>query len=165
MKHLSIALVAVLALTAFGCKKKGGADCDTAINHSMELSKAEMAKQPGTDDAMLKKMSDLGRQHCKDDKWSDDAVKCMVDAKAMADAQGCFGKLTQDQQDKMMKAAMALAPAPAPAGSAVAAPTGTETGSAMAPAPAGSDMGSAAMAGSAAAPAGSDAGSAVGSAK
>ncbi len=113
MKSISLAFVAVLALTTSGCKKKGG-DCGAAINHSMELSKAEMAKQPGTDEAMMKKMSDLGLQHCKDDKWGDDAIKCMVDAKAMTDSQACFGKLTKDQQDNMMKAAMALAPAPAP---------------------------------------------------
>ena len=140
MKTLSIAFVAVLALTAFGCKKKGG-DCGTAINHSMELSKAEMAKTPGTDAATMQKMSDLGLQHCKDDKWGDDAIKCMTDAKAMTDSQVCFDKLTPDQREKMMKAAMALAPTPTPAPAPVA-----DTGSA---AMAGSDMaGSAAMAGS-----------------
>jgi hypothetical protein len=113
MTKLSFLLVGVLAVA--GCKKKaGGADCDAAINHSMELSKAEMSKMPGVDDAMMGKMKDVGIQHCKDDKWSADATKCMVDAKTIGDAQACYGKLTQDQRDKMNKAAMELAPAPTP---------------------------------------------------
>src|SRR4051794_26909460 len=108
MNKLSFVLVAALSLAAFGCKKKGGADCDGAINHSMELSKADMSKMPGVDDKMIQKMKDVGIQHCKDDKWPADATKCMVDAKAMADAQACYGKLSADQRDKMNKAAMAL---------------------------------------------------------
>jgi hypothetical protein len=152
MTKLSFILVGVLAVGGAGCKKKaGGADCDQAINHSMELSKAEMSKMPGVDEAMMGKMKDVGIQHCKDDKWSDEARKCMVDAKTMADAQGCYGKLTQDQRDKMNKAAMELAPAPADT-------TGEGSG-----APAQGSQGSAELA-SGAEPAGSAAeGSAAGS--
>lgn len=151
MKKLSFVVVAVLSLTAFGCKKKGaGGDCATAVHHSMELSKADMQKM-GTDDKMMQKMTDLGIQHCKDDKWSADAIKCMNDAQTMSDSQACYGKLTPEQQSKMNKAAMELMSPPA-AGSA--APTG-DMGSAGSAAPAaGSDMGSAA-AGSAAPAAGS----------
>jgi len=164
MKNVSICFVMALSLAAFGCKKKG-ADCTAAINHSMDLSKADMEKMPGGEQ-MMGKMRDLGVQHCKDDKWSDDAVKCMNDAKSEADAQACYGKLTADQRDKMNKAAMALmTPAnPTPAGSDMAG--SAAPGSA---AMAGSDMGSAGSAGSAAADmagsAGSAAGSAMGSAK
>ncbi len=153
MKNISLVLVAVLSIAAVGCKKKGaggGADCAQAINHSMELSKAEMQKM-GADDAMVKKMVDVGIQRCTEDKWSDAALKCMVDAKAMSDAQACYGKLTEEQREKMNKAAMELATPPAGAGSA--------EGSAAAGSAAGSDTGSAA--GSAA---GSDTGSAAGSA-
>lgn len=114
MTKFSIVLVGVLALGGVGCKKKaGGADCDKAIHHSMELSKAEMSKMPGVDDKMMAKMVDVGIEHCNADKWSDDAKKCMADAKTMADAQGCYGKLTQEQRDKMNKAAMELATPPA----------------------------------------------------
>lgn len=156
MQKLSFILVGLLAVA--GCKKKagGGADCDTAINHSMELSKAEMSKMPGVDDKMMAKMKDLGIQHCKDDKWSADAIKCMADAKTMGDSQACYGKLTQEQRDKMNKAAMELAPAPADT---------TATGSG---APAQGSQGSAELA-SGAEPAGSaaagsaEAGSAAGS--
>ena len=87
MHKLSLLFVAAVALA--GCKKKdaaGGADCDKAIDHSMELSKAEMSKMPGVDDKMLAKMRDLGVTRCKEDGWPDEARKCMVDAKTMADA-------------------------------------------------------------------------------
>ena len=145
MKKFSIVFVAALSLGAFGCKKKG-ADCDKAIANSMEVSKADMAKMPGVDDAMMQKMKDLGVQHCKDDKWPDDALKCMTDAKTQSEAQGCYGKMTPEQQDKMTKAMMAMM---------------TPPGGGMGSAPA---AGSAAMGGSAAPAMGSDTGAAMGSA-
>jgi hypothetical protein len=165
MTKLSFILVGVLAVAGAGCKKKagGGADCDTAINHSMEMSKADMAKM-GVDDAMMGKMKDLGIKHCKDDKWSDDAVKCMVDAKTMSDSQACYGKLTQDQRDKMNKAAMELAPAPTPTeGAGSGAPAQGSQGSAeLASGAAPAEQPGSAAAGSAgSAAAGSAAGSAT----
>ena len=129
MKNLAFVLVAALPFAALGCKKGGaGGDCAAAINHSMELSKDMMVKM-GTDDATMAKMKDVGIQHCKDDKWSDDAIKCMVDAKAMADAQACYGKLTQEQRDAMKNATKDLRPAAA-GGSAAAAPATGNAGSA-----------------------------------
>jgi len=130
MKKLALVLLAALPF-AVGCKK-GGADCDAAINHSMELSK-DMMKSMGNDDATMAKMKEAGIQHCKDDKWSDDAVKCMIDAKAMTDAQACYGKLTKEQRDNMKNATKDMRPAapatpPAatpPAGSAGSAPEGS----------------------------------------
>lgn len=145
MKNFSIVFVIAMSLGAFGCKKKG-ADCAAAIDHSMDLSKADMEKMPGGKE-MMGKMRDLGVQHCKDDKWSDEAVKCMNDAKAETDAQACYGKLTADQRDKMTKAAMAAMQA--------AAPTPPP------PAAAGSDMGSAGTAPAGSAMTGSDTGSAA----
>ena len=103
MKNVSICFVIALSLAAFGCKKKG-ADCTAAINHSMDLSKADMEKMPGGEQ-MMGKMRDLGVQHCKDDKWSDEAVKCMIAAKDMTEAQACYGKLTKEQQETMNNAA------------------------------------------------------------
>jgi hypothetical protein len=106
--------VAALSFASVGCKKKsaGGDDCAKAVGNSMALSKAEMEKAPGMDATLMQKMADLGVQHCKDDKWSAEATKCMIDAKTMADAQGCYGKLSKDQQDKMNKAAMDMAMGP-----------------------------------------------------
>ena len=103
MKNVTWVLAAALAL-APGCKKKGD-DCAKAIDHSMELSKADMQKMPGMNDAMLGKMRDIGVEHCRADRWPDDAVKCMLDAKTEQDAQACYGRLSKDQQQKMNQAA------------------------------------------------------------
>jgi hypothetical protein len=132
MQKLTIMFAGVLALSAFGCGK--GSACDKAIAHSMELSKGDMAKMPGVDEKMMTKLRDIGVDHCKNDKWPDEAISCMNDAKAEADATACYGKLSADQREKMQKAAMAamqsMAPAPAPtAPAAPAADTGS-TGSA-----------------------------------
>ncbi len=142
MNKISIVFVAALSLAAFGCKKKGG-DCDKAINNMMEVSKADMSKMPGMDDKMMDKMKGIAMQHCKDDKWPDDVMKCMSDAKAMADADACTKKMPKDMNDKMSKDMMA-----AMTGGAGAAPPPPPSG--------GSDMGSggAAPAGSGAAAAG-----------
>ncbi len=154
MTKISFVFVAALSVAAFGCKKKG-ADCAKAINNSMELSKADMSKMPGMDDKMMEKMKDLGMQHCKDDKWSDDVLKCMSDAKTETDAQACYGKLPHDQQEKMnqdmmnmMKSGAGAAGGAAPGGAGGAA---GGSGGAAGGAP-GGDMGSA---GAGSAPAGS----------
>jgi len=141
-------LFVLLALAA-GCKKKGG-DCTAAIDHSMELSKADMSKMPGMDDKMMAKLKDVAVSHCKDDKWPAEALKCMTDAKTESDAQACYGKLSQDQQQKMNQAMMDAMKSAMPAAPPPAAPAGSDTGSA----PAGSDTGSA-PAGAGSAPAGS----------
>ena len=96
----------------------------------MEISKAEMTKMPGVDDAMLAKMHDLAVKHCTDDKWPDDVIKCMVGAKAQAEAQGCYSKLTPEQQDAMNKAMIHLMTPPAGSGSAGSAAGDTGSGSA-----------------------------------
>ena len=110
---------------------------------------------PGMDAAMMQKVADLGIKRCTEDKWPAEATKCMIEAKAMADAQGCYAKLTQEQQGKMNKAAQELmmANAGSAAGSAAvgsADAAGSAAGSAD---PAGS-AGSADAAGSAAGSAG-----------
>src|SRR6185312_1673114 len=124
--------LAALSLAAVGCKK-GGADCGKAVDHSMELSKAEMQKMPGMDDATLQKLKDIGVQHCKEDKWPDDVVSCMTAAKTEADSQACYGKLTPEQQKKMNHALMETMSAKAAAPTTGSAAMGSaEAGSAMA---------------------------------
>ena len=150
MKKLSWVFLAVLSLAAGGCKKKGGADCDKAIDHSMELAKADMQKM-GNDDAAIAKMKSLGVQHCKDDKWSADVTQCMIDAKAETDAQKCYDKLSADQQKKMNDAVMEAMKPPAGATPPPPPATGSDTGSAAA-APAGSAAAPAGSAGSSTAP-------------
>jgi hypothetical protein len=107
MKTISFVLVA-LSFAALGCKKES-VDCAKAIANSMEVSKADMEKRPGMDDKTMQKMKDIGLQHCKGDKWPEDALKCMSDAKTEADAQACYGKLSREQQDNMNQAAMDMA--------------------------------------------------------
>jgi hypothetical protein len=156
MKKITLVLVAALSFAVVGCKKKGAAgggtggagDCAAAINKSMDLAKADMQKMPGMNDSLLQKMRDVSVKHCKDDKWSNEAIKCMTDAATEADSQACYGKLTPDQQKAMNQAAM----------DAMMAASGGGSGATMGSG-GGADMGSAA-AGSAAA--GS---AAVGSAK
>jgi hypothetical protein len=143
MKNVSLVFVIVLA---FGCKKPG-ADCAKAIDKSMELSKADMQKMPGMDDKLLQKLKDVGLQHCKDDKWSDEARACMSDAKTEVESQACYNKLSHEQQDKMNKAAMAMMTPPS-AGSAM----GSDMGSASAGSAAGAADTTGGSAGSAAAP-------------
>jgi hypothetical protein len=130
MTKLSLVLVAALSFAALGCKKKG-ADCDNAIHNSMKVSKSDLQKAPGMDSKTMQKMTDIGIQHCKDDKWSADAIKCMVDAKDEATAQGCYGKLSADQQQKMNDAVMGAMGGGAGAGGSAAA-TGSDMGSAAA---------------------------------
>jgi hypothetical protein len=121
MKTVSLVFVSAALFGAAACKK--GDDCAKAIDHSMELSKATMSKMPGMHDKMMEKMKDIGIERCKQDNWPDEALKCMSDAKTEGDAQGCYGKLSHEQQEKMNKAAMEMAK-----------PTGVEgSGSATAP--------------------------------
>jgi hypothetical protein len=101
MTKISIAVVAAFSLAAFGCKKKS-ADCDSAINNMMEVSKADLSKVPGMDDKMMDKMKGIAMQHCKDDKWPEDALKCMKEAKSNADAKKCQGMLPKELDKKMM---------------------------------------------------------------
>jgi hypothetical protein len=149
-----ILFVAALTFVAVGCKKKNdkgegagsasaapvaaaGATCTQAIDNSMALSKDDMAKMPGFTPELADKMKALGISRCESDKWSPEAIKCMADAKAMPDSQACYDKLTQDQQDKMNKAAGELLTPPAGSGSAPA-PEGSAAGSGSGSAAAGS---------------------------
>jgi len=118
MKTMSIMFVATVCFA--GCSKKtpdvasggsaasasgGAADCDKAISHGMELGKDDL---PATDAKMMAQLHDIGVKHCVNDKWSDDAVKCMIDAKAKSDSTACYGKLTAEQQKAMNDEAMTV---------------------------------------------------------
>lgn len=151
MKKITLVFVCALAFTAFGCKKKaaGGGDCGAAINKSMELAKADMSKMPGMNDALMQKLRDLSMKHCKDDKWSGDALKCMTNAATEADSQKCYDKLTPDQQKAMNQAMMDTMMA-ASGGGGSATGGGGDMGAGSAAMAGSADMGSAA-AGSAAA--------------
>lgn len=153
MNKLSFVFVTAALLAAAGCKKKGG-DCAQAIDHSMALSKADMAKMPGMDDKALQKMRDIGVQRCREDGWPKEALDCMNAAKTEADARACYSKLSPDQRKKMNQAAMdAMKPAGGAGEGSAGSAGGGEMGSAgSASAPAGSAETGSGSAGSAAAP-------------
>ena len=158
MKKISIMFLASLSLAAVGCKKKPAGGCDSAIAHSMDLSKEHMSKMPGMDDKMMAKLHDVTVKNCTDDKWSDDVTACMTNAKAEADAKACYAKLTADQQTKMQKSMMdlmspAAAAAPAAAAPAAAAPAAAAPAAAAPAAAAPAAAAPAAAAPAAAAPA------------
>ncbi|HEY0253020.1 MAG TPA: hypothetical protein VGC41_15900 [Kofleriaceae bacterium] len=126
MQKISNVLAAALSLASFSCAKKSAEtqtsdkshpvpECGRAIDNGAELQKAHMA---GVDDKMKGKMKDVALSHCKDDKWSDDVLQCMTEAKSDTDFKACQGRLTADQKDSMQKslrdlktAAGAMAPA------------------------------------------------------
>lgn len=111
MKTISLAFVSIVL--AVGCKKSGP-DCAKAIDRGLELSKSG-AEMKGLDDQTLAKMRELGIQHCQDDKWPDDAVQCIIDAKELPAAQACYGKLSAEQRGKMQAAAKDMKPKAEPA--------------------------------------------------
>ena len=126
-------VVAALSLAAGACSKKGGADCSKAVANGMEVGKANL---PASDEKAMAKLRDIGVKRCQEDKWSDDVLKCMVEAKTEADGQGCYGKLTPDQQTKMNTAAMeGMSPPKAGSGNAAAPGSGSDSGSGSAAAP------------------------------
>lgn len=121
-------LVVVLALS--GCGKKGseakGGDCTTSVNNAVTLS-AEELKKSGVTDATQQKIRDASITRCKEDKWSNEILKCFVDAKKSDDVSKCQQMMSKEQADNMAKA-ITGAMATQPDGSGSSAPP-PETGS------------------------------------
>ncbi len=145
-------VVRVLAAALFlaGCGKKAetpaGPDCATAVQNALTISKADIkAALPTMDDKGMEKVRVASIARCQEDKWSPEALTCMVAAKTSDDVGQCEKKKTQSQRDNLLKAIQEAAPAApdpgpgsdgtAPAGSGMA-PTGsgaTPTGSGATP--------------------------------
>ena len=113
MKKISIVFVAALSLAAFGCAKSASGSGEAAYKDRPVLTVARQSttvwwsRRPpaaGMDDKMNGKMKDVAMSHCKDDKWSDDVVQCMSEAKTDTDFQTCQGRLTPEQKDGVQKA-------------------------------------------------------------
>lgn len=158
MNKLSIASVSAL-VAAFvvapwlaACQgKKPGPDCAAALEHAMQVSRAELAAMDAATVARIKQAS-LAR--CIEDKWSAEALACLGEARTGGELGACEGKQTAEQRDKLAKAIAATTstgdpgtagpgagpgsgagPAPPPrtdlpAGSGSAKPAGAATGSA-----------------------------------
>jgi hypothetical protein len=161
MKHALI--VAALLFAGCGKKSDSGPSCESAIDKAL----AAMPGGPGGGDEIKGKLKPIYVKHCTDDKWSADVKKCYAnDVKDMSGMKACRGKLTQEQQDKVMQdvrstmmGAMGGMGGPGMGGPhggmGGAGPAGGAMGGAGAPPADPNAAGGAAPAGSAAAPAGS----------
>lgn len=112
---LPFALLLAISLLLVGCGGKKGADCEKAVNNLIDVTKPDLLKSmPGVDDATVAKMKNMGVARCKEDKWSDDAVKCLAQASASGDVQTCQSKMPSDLVQKFSLAILSLNPSPAP---------------------------------------------------
>jgi hypothetical protein len=135
MRKTLLLVVAALALS--GCGKKGSeakGDCATSVANAVSLSAEEFKKQ-GVTDATVAKIRDSSITRCKEDKWTNEILKCLADAKKADDVAKCQQMMSKEQSDNMAKAiagAMGTQPEPPPdTGS------GSGSGSGSAPAPSG----------------------------
>jgi hypothetical protein len=99
----------VLVLLVAGCKKQP-ATCKALGPAIRAWGKDEVATEKLTGDALAKRQKlfalteDLYPRVCETDKWSGEAIDCLVAAKTEEDAQQC--PLTKDQRDDLQKALM-----------------------------------------------------------
>jgi len=146
MNKLSIASVSAL-VAAFvaapwlaACRdKKASPDCASALEHAMQVSRAEMA---AIDDATVARIKQASLTRCLEDQWSAEALACVGKARTGGDLGACEGKKTAAQRDKLAKA-VAAATGTGSDGGTTGAGTGSGAGSG-----AGSGGGSATAAGS-----------------
>jgi hypothetical protein len=98
-------LVAVLALS--GCGKKASeppkGDCTASVTKAVDLS-ADEFKKNGVADATVAKIRESSIARCKEDKWSNEVLKCLVDSKTSDDVSKCQQMMSKDQSDNMAKA-------------------------------------------------------------
>ena len=112
-------LFALVALA--GCGKKGSeakGDCGVSVENAVKVS-TEVLKSSGFSDATIVKIREASLVRCKEDKWSNDVLKCLTAAKKSDDIKNCNNMMTKEQRDNMDKALAAMA---ADAGSGSATP-------------------------------------------
>ena len=108
-----ILLVAVVVLS--GCGKKASeakVDCTASVTNAINLSKDEFTKN-GVTDATQTKIREGSIARCKEDKWSNEVLKCFADAKKSDDVSKCQQMMSKEQSDNLAKAttgAMATQP-------------------------------------------------------
>jgi hypothetical protein len=129
----TLLLVVVLALS--GCGKKGseakGGDCTTSVNNAVTLS-AEEFKKTGVTEATQQKIREASIARCNEDKWSNEVMKCFVDAKKSDDVSKCQQMMSKEQNDNMAKAITGAMATQEGSGSAAPPPesgSGSDTGS------------------------------------
>jgi len=136
--------VAVLALAA--CGKKGSqapaGDCAASVDNAIRLSKEEF-KKSGVLDSTVPKIRDASVTRCTEDKWSNEVLKCFVDAKSSDEVTKCQNKMTKEQNDNIAKAITAAMAAQDSGSGGSGSDTGSGSGSDSGSAGSGSDSGSA----------------------
>ncbi len=126
-------LVGVLALS--GCGKKGSepkGDCATSVTNAVNLS-AEEFKKSGVTDATVTKIRESSVARCKEDKWTNESLKCLADAKKADDVAKCQQMMSKEQSDNMAKAiagAMTTQPDPGSGSGSALESVGSGSGSA-----------------------------------
>lgn len=127
-------VVGVLALS--GCGKKGDeakGDCTTAVTNAVALSSEEFKKN-GVTDATQTKIRESSITRCKEDKWTNEVLKCLADAKKADDVAKCQNMMSKEQSDNMAKAIAGAMGSQPDQGSGSAPPDqGSGSGSAEAP--------------------------------
>jgi hypothetical protein len=124
-----ILLVAVVALS--GCGKKASepkGNCATSVANAMTLS-AEEFKKTGVTEPTQVKIREASVLRCNEDKWSNEVLKCLADAKKADDVSKCQQMMSKEQSDNMSKAITA-AMATQPDQGSGSAPPAEDTGSA-----------------------------------
>ena len=97
-------VVGVLALS--GCGKKGDepkGDCTTAVTNAVALSSEEFKKNGVTDETQTK-IRESSITRCKEDKWTNEVLKCLADAKQADAVAKCQNMMSKEQSDNMAKA-------------------------------------------------------------
>ena len=126
-------LLVAAALALSGCGKKGSeakGDCATSVANAVSLSAEEFKKQ-GVTDATVAKIRDASVTRCKEDKWTNEILKCLADAKKADDVAKCQQMMSNEQSDNMAKAIAGAMPPP---------DTGSGSGSATPEAPPSGDV-------------------------
>ena len=124
-------LLVAAALALSGCGKKGSeakGDCAASVANAISLSAEEFKKQ-GLDDATVAKIRESSVTRCKEDKWSNEILKCLADAKKADDVAKCQQMMSKEQSDNMAKAIAGAMPPPDPdsgSGSATEAPPSSD---------------------------------------
>jgi hypothetical protein len=97
-------VVAVLALS--GCGKKADeakGDCTTSVTNAVNLSSEEFKKNGVTDETQAK-IRESSIVRCKEDKWTNEVLKCLADAKQADAVAKCQNMMSKEQSDNMAKA-------------------------------------------------------------
>lgn len=130
-----ILLAAVLALS--GCGKQASeakGDCAASVANAVNLSSEEFKKN-GVTDATQAKIREASVVRCNEDKWSNEVLKCLADAKKADDVSKCQNMMSKEQSDNMAKVIAGAMGTQPDQGSGTAAPD-TES-----PAPSGDTAG------------------------